>query len=284
MKRSYSLLFIVACLLIGLNASAQAPQAGKKYQIIHGNSYLYLTADAGWGSTGSLFIDSLYTSTFSGEIEIPFEDTERTDNIVSVNYSPEQQIFTLVNPDPNDPEIYAIEAYDGQYITQNSEYTWDCTLGGNADAPTANWFISDDEGYGLFQIRLSTRTAQYIAPDNETEGFKINKWDDGWEYVSRSFVYNDKPSSAKSYWVFEEVAETSIKSLTVNKNLTVSPTIAKETLKVNVENGVRISIYSVTGAKVLDTVVNGNVNISSLTSGVYLVATLDGKKAKFIKK
>jgi hypothetical protein len=55
-------------------------------------------------------------------------------------------------------------------------------------------------------------------------------------------------------------------------------------LKVNAENGTKISVYSITGAKVLETKLNGDLNVSSLVSGVYIVAAANGEKAKFIKK
>jgi hypothetical protein len=284
MKSNYSLLFIVACLFIGLNASAQLPQAGKKYRISHANSGLFLTCDPEWnGGSNPFFVDSLYTTASSFDYTSPYEGHDP--EVFNLNLSPEQQIFTLVNPDPNDPELYAIETASGRYLTQSASYAWDCILGDSPDVTAAQCYIIDDTG--LSQIRFTSRSAsQFIAPDNEREGISINKWDDGWEYSSRSYVYNDKPSSAKSYWEFQEyTGETSIKQLVAGKTLTVFPAIASETLNVNVDNGTKISIYSVGGAKVSEnTVSNGHVNVATLPAGIYILSTSKGEKAKFIKK
>jgi hypothetical protein len=291
MKKTF--LLLTTCALVALNAMAQdTPEADQKYRIINGSGF-YLTCDPEWSDTGwnLFFLDSLYTVPVSEIYTIPYVD--RAGEEITLNTTPEKQIFTLVNPDPNDPEVWAIEAANGQYLSIDTRNTWDVTLTGtdggvaSLDDAGAQVFL-EDQGYGIYLIRFNGTTGKYFAADHTTEGISVGKYNDGWEYAARSFIYRDKPVTQETvYWYFEKAGGGSgsgIKNPAASQKLTIFPSAVRETLNVQVEKGTKISVYSVAGIKVLSTTVDGALNVSSLTPGVYVVSTPSGAKAKFIKQ
>lgn len=283
MKRN--LLFSFCIALFTLSAIAQdAPEAGQKFRIVNGSG-LYLTCDPGYNSGNNpWFLDSLYTAPATNSTVYTLNGTATTS---VVNTNPNQQIFTLRNPNPDDPEIWAIEEANGQYLSQSAEYAWDCILSPSADIAASQLFFVD-QGWDLYLLRLSTRTGVYLASDNASEGETVGKYNDGWEYLYRSTIYNDKPSTQgndQALWYFEKDNTSGINDLNADKNtITVFPTVANKTLTVNIEKGTKIAIYSLTGTKVIETVLDGKLDVSSLTSGVYFVTTPNGGKTKFIKQ
>jgi hypothetical protein len=283
MKRN--LLFLLCIALFTLSVIAQdAPEAGQKFRIANGSG-LYLTCDPGYnGGNNPWFIDSLYTVPSSVSTDYTLNGTATTS---VVNTNPNQQIFTLSNPDPNDPELWVIEAANGQYLSQSASYAWDVVLSPASDIAASQLFFVD-QGWGIYLLQLSTRTNQYLATDNAAEGESVGKYSDGWEYLYRSTVYNDKPATQagdQALWYFEKYNTNGINDLAADKNtITVFPTLANKTLTINVEKGTEIAVYTLTGTKVIDTVLDGKLDISSLASGVYFVTTPNGGKAKFIKQ
>jgi hypothetical protein len=283
MKRSYSLFLVAVGLLLGgLNVSAQdAPKAGEKFRITDESGDLYLTYDADWNAEGwnLFYLDSLYTSPSSGYYTMPYENRDPED--VFLDTYPEKQIFTFINPDPYDPEIWAIETEDGRYLAVDTRNTWDITAGFSADDPDCQLFF-EDLGWDMYGLKFRGLTTS-IAADRKEPGISIGKYDDGWEHAVRSFIYRDKPAT-QGIWFFVKVGGSSgIQSTTADKNLSVFPTVASETLTVNAENGTKIAVYSVTGSKVIDTVLDGPLNVSSLNQGIYIITVPTGEKAKFIK-
>ncbi|MDR0505488.1 MAG: T9SS type A sorting domain-containing protein [Dysgonamonadaceae bacterium] len=282
-------LLLLSCIsaFAALNVMAQdTPAAGQQFRIVNGSG-LYLTCDPEWNADGwnLWFIDSLYTADVAVKYVIPYE---RGGDEIDLHTTPAKQIFTLLNPDPNDPEIWAIETGDGQYMSIDTRNTWDMTITGSAggvisvDDPGAQLFF-EDQGYGIYMMRFKGITT-HIASDATSEGISIGKYSDGWEYASRSFTYRDKDAKETAYWFFEKVTGSGINSPKATQNLTVFPGIVKETLNINVEYGTKVTVYSLAGAKVIETAINGNLNVSSLTSGVYVVSTPSGAKAKFVKQ
>lgn len=280
-----NLLFFIVYFFFTLSAIAQdTPESGKKFRIVNGSG-LYLTCDPAYNSGNNpWFIDSLYTATFSVS-KIYTLNGESITSVVSTN--PNQQIFTLSNPNPNDPDIWVIEAANGEYLSQSASYAWDCVLSPSSDIGNSQLFFVD-QGFDLFLLQLSTRTGLYLASDNAAEGESIGTYADGWQYLYRSTIYNDKPATQandQALWYFEKDNTTGIDAISADKNImTVFPTVANETLTVNVAKGTRIEVYALTGSKVIDVILDGKLDISSLTSGVYIVATPNGEKAKFIKQ
>src|SRR5690554_5936860 len=280
-----NLLLFIMCFSFTLSTvSQEAPESGKKFRIVNGSG-LYLTANPDYEGYNPWFIDSLYTAPSSTSTEY----TLNGETVISVvNTDPIQQIFTLSNPNPNDPDVWAIEASNGAYLTQSPEYDWDCILGPSSDVASSQLFFVD-QGYGLYLLQLSTRSDGYLATDNAEEGEIIGTYEDGWQYLHRSTVYNDKPADQdnnQAIWYFEKVTTTGIDDVRLDKNaIAVFPTLANETVTVsNLTVGTRIAVYDIAGSKVMDVIYDGKLGISSLISGVYIVATPDGGKAKFIKQ
>jgi hypothetical protein len=262
-------------------AAYVTPIAGQQFRI-KGESDLYLTCDPEWNveDWNLWFLDTLYTVSSTQEYTLPYQN--RDPEVLTINSRPEKQIFTLLNPDPNDPEIWAIEASDGRYLAIDARDAWNVTLNGSLDPAQSQLFFLH-QGYGiyLFQFR---GTSTYLASDHAIEGFYTGVYPDGWEYVARSFIYRDKTAThANAMWFFEKVGDdSSINDIKTAKNLTVS--ITDNSLKVNKENGTPIVIYSVTGSKILETTLQGTVNMAGLDAGVYIVATPAGERAKFVKR
>ena len=218
MKSIYSkFLLLLVCVILGLNVSAQdAPVAGKKFRIANASG-LYLTCDPAYNSGyNPWFIDSLYTveSSVSTDYVLNGETTTSV-----INSSPSQQTFTLVNPNPSDPEIWAIEAANGEYLAQSTEYGWDCVLSPSVDAAESQLYFVD-QGGGIYFFQISTRSGdQYVASDSYTAGEMLGEYGDGWQYLYRSYIYNDKPSGQDgqtAYWWFEEVITTGINDVVAN--------------------------------------------------------------------
>ncbi|GHS99425.1 hypothetical protein FACS189421_09840 [Bacteroidia bacterium] len=289
MKRYYFLFLAVAGLLAGLNVNAQdAPVAGQKFRIVNeaGVYLTYTNADTSnplseWNNR--VYVDSLYT-VVTDELWIPpFADrAANEDEYIQLSYNPdENQVFTLINPNPNDPEIWAIEAYDGLYLAAHTSNSWDMGAAASPDVNTAQFFFKDPGGWDLYTLSLVATPTQFLAPDNLNAGFKINRWDSGWEHADRSFVYRDK-GAEKGIWYFESAGTTGIKNVKSVKDLAVS--VRDNVLSINKANGTLVSIYNITGAKVIETPLQGNLNVGNLPAGVYVIATADGERAKFIKK
>jgi hypothetical protein len=294
MKRNF--LLLVVCALFALNAAAQdKPVAGQQFRIQNGSG-LYLTTDPDWspaegdwidgttrwpgGAWNLGFLDSLYTTPVTQEYTLAY--TGRDPETITLNTAPEKQIFTLRQPDPNDPEIWALEAFNGQFFAADLRNTWDITLAPYIDDAVAHVNLLD-QGWEIYLIKF-TGHSNYVASDAATEGISIGKYADGWEYAQRSFLYRDKPATQandQALWYFEKAETTAIPTVIADKNLSVS--VVNGLLKVNKENGTPIAIYSITGSKVLETTLQGTVNLDRLNTGVYIVATPSGEKAKFIK-
>ena len=279
-------------LLAGLNVKAQSPEAGEKYRISNGSG-LYLTCDPEYNEGyNPWFIDSLYTVESTITVEYTLNE-EAISHDISTDTT--KQVFTLVNPDPNDPEIWAIEASNGEYMAQSTSYAWDVVLSPSPDISESQFYFLD-QGYSIFLIQVLTRSGseQYLATDNAFEGESIGTYDDGWEYLYRPYVFNDKPATQpndQSFWILEKIGggggsiPDGIENNSLSSTLKIYPTVADETLKVIDEYGTKIMVYSITGIKVIDTELKGNdLNISSLHSGVYIITTSTGKNARFFKK
>ncbi|KAA6301809.1 MAG: hypothetical protein EZS26_001972 [Candidatus Ordinivivax streblomastigis] len=388
MKRNF-LLFVVLGTLFSapVFAAHDLPEAGLQFRIQNVTSKLYLTADPDWspasewdsrsdslkwktGGWNLVFLDSLYTVPVVQEYPLAYQNREP--ETITLSTTPDKQIFTLINPDPNDPDIWAIQTANGQYLSIDRRNAWDVTLSPDADNSGAQFFFSA-QGSGIYLLRFVSEVANhYLAADGATPGIKIGQYSDGWEYATRSFVYHNKPVE-KAMFYFEQVGgelkDATLKSLTVsagklsptfretttnykvsvgnnistititatatqavatvegagekaltvgentfeiivtsaneevkktytvvvtrlsesaipdvkaNKNLSVL--VNNGVLTVNVANGTPLAIYNLTGSKVLETKLQGSVNINHLNAGVYIVATPNGEKAKFIKQ
>ncbi|GHT75136.1 hypothetical protein AGMMS50262_09590 [Bacteroidia bacterium] len=280
MKRYYFLFSaVVAGLFTTLSMNAQdTPVAGKQFRIVT-DAGLYLTYDADWNADGwnLFYLDSLYTVAFDQEYTVPY--TGRDPETITLKINPQKQIFTLINPDPNDPDIWAVESYDGQYLGQDVRNGWDITAVASADDANGQLFFECDNEWSLYSFKFKDLST-YIASDHNVAGLIINKYDDGWEHVDHSFLYRDKPSG-QTVFLFES-AVTGIKNVKSIKDLAVS--VRGNALSVDKANGTLVSIYNIAGAKVIETSLQGDVNLSKLPAGVYIVATAAGERAKFIKK
>jgi hypothetical protein len=292
MKRNYFLFLVLAGLFSGLNVNAQdKPVAGQKFRIINeaGVYLTYTNADTNGDTEDAkkwqnrVYVDSLYTVVTDELWEPPFADrTANEDEWRHLSYNPdENQVFTLINPNPNDPDIWAIEAYDGLYLAAHTANGWDMGVAASPDANTAQFFFND-QGWDLYTLSLVATPAKFLAPDHLDAGLRINRWQDSnWEYSARSYVYRDK-GAEKGIWYFESASTTGLKNIHTLKELSVS--VRDNVLSVNKANGTLVSIFSVTGAKVIETPLQGAVNLERLPAGVYIIATAEGERAKFIKK
>jgi hypothetical protein len=76
-----------------------------------------------------------------------------------------------------------------------------------------------------------------------------------------------------------------VKNIAVNNSLNIFPNPASQTITLsNLKSLVDFRIINVNGAVVLKGKTTGNINISSLTSGLYMLVTDNGLNGKFMKK
>ncbi|MDR2841395.1 MAG: T9SS type A sorting domain-containing protein [Paludibacter sp.] len=260
-------LLSVFCAVAALSLSAQvAPESGNQYRI-HNADGLYLSYDANWSDAGwNLFYnDTLYTTVQS----VPYTWTETS---YTMEYNPANQIFTLTENEGT----WKIATNGSAYIVtvdNGGTNTWDITATGTSldgEGSTGDWTFIPENDYYLLQVV----SGKYLASDASTSGFTAAG--------ARSNVYYNKDNKTSAHWTFEPVTTASAKETSATQELNVYANAT--TLFVNVENGTAISVYSVSGSKVIDSIVsNGKVNVSNLAAGVYVVSTPAGK-AKFVKK
>jgi len=287
MKKRFTILLLFTVFFAVILKSQDAPQAGQQFRI---GSFggLYLTCDPDWSSEGwnLFFLDSLYTVEYEEEVTFQYENTEREPAVLNLVTSPEKQTFTLINPDPNDPEIWAIEASNGQYLAADLRNGWDITLSESPDVQSSQVYFLD-QGFGIYLIQILSMNDKYVAADHNREGIRINKWDDGWEYLARSFLYRDKPASQSedlALWFLESTTESSVLNPTVQA-LNVYPTITDEILYVQAEKGDAVEILTLTGNKIMSTILyTKSIDVSDLSPGIYLIKSSTGSLAKFIKR
>ncbi|GAB6012509.1 T9SS type A sorting domain-containing protein [Viscerimonas tarda] len=301
MQRKFLLLAVLCTSVFSsyaANPVRDVPVEGQQFRIWEYTSKQFLTADPDWDPAGEwdadglkwatggwnlAFWDSLYTVPTVQEYTLAFQS--RTPETITLSTTPDKQIFTLVHPNPDDPDLWAIQTSAGQYLSIDRRNTWDVTLSPDADNTGAQLFFLQQGTTKIYLLRFASETsAHYVAADRTSSGITIGAYDNDYEYAYRSVLYHDKPSSnAGSMFCFEKVSSgNGISGVKIDKNLSVS--VSNGFLKVNAENGTPVVIYNVTGAKVLETNLQGAIDINRLNAGIYVVATSSGARAKFIKQ
>ncbi len=157
---------------------------------------------------------------------------------------------------------------DNLFVMISTDYS------GSGDPTAADW---------------SDITAGFIFPETGTWDFNSSGSADITEYaagqVYLAFVYNSSVDDAATWEVDNTIVlgvlGTGISNNTINE-LTVYPNPAADYFNVTLENDAEISVYSLTGQKVIEVSgVSGNnqVSVNDLQSGVYFVSVIaNGQK------
>jgi len=281
---------LVGFLLVGqfgYNLMAQTePESGEKFRIVNGSG-LYLTCDPEYNEGNNpWFLDSLYTEDTTISLEYELNGEEVTEEVTTQK---SQQTFTLINPDPNDPDVWAIEAANGEYLAQSPSYAWDCVLSPTADEEASQLFFLD-QGSNIYFLQLLTRSSEeaYLASDSAIPGQSIGSWDDGWEYVKRSYIFNDKPSTQENnqaFWYFEKLGVVnSVKNVERDGGFKVYPSLTSHILNTNLRDNTNVVVYDMTGVKVVEKKISGELDVTELRPGAYIIRTETGQVAKFFKE
>ena len=169
------------------------------------------------------------------------------------------------------------------------KFDFDVFLGGSASsAGSINIGISttpDDAG------RLSSQDAAYTLGSkvNVAPTYKFTSEAAGLYYIT--FKGNNFVTPSYQPWIgvanlmLVKDTEVSIETPLLSGKLFVYPTVTSDVLNVNKPEGTRVFIFDLAGNKVMETTLSTNtLNVGFLQSGVYLVGTANGERAKFIKK
>ncbi len=214
------------------------------------------------------------------------------DNTADITFESNGEAFTgrhLMLRWDNDNYYSSVYAYPVVLeAAKDYKFNFDVFLGGSATGEGAvNVGISttpDETG------RLSSEIASYTTGSkvNIAPTYEFKSEGAGLYYITikgNDYTTSYRPWIGIANLSLVKYTKVAIESTSVaSGKLSVYPTVTSNLLTVNKEEGTKITIYSISGNKVMETTLSNPLNVGFLESGIYLIGTENGEKAKFIKK